>query len=226
MTALDVRVGGSLLSAAMKTGRPEEMVLVIRRSLFDRLGAFQGLNFDVGRYLPAILSRENNFFAPRSAAEQDPSLKQIIPYALLAHDGKVLHYVRGKKAGEQRLVAKGSIGIGGHLNDADENLFSLDEHSYLSGVRREVEEEITVGCEYENTVRGILNDDSTEVGRVHLGIIHVFKLQSAEVTKREAMITQLSFLSPGELEERRDTLETWSQICLDQLGPLLGVAEA
>ena len=209
----------------MTTGRPEEMVLVIRRSLFDSLGAFQGLNFDVGHYLPAILSRQNNFFAPRSAAEQDPSLKQIIPYVLLAHGGKVLHYVRGRKAGEQRLAAKGSIGIGGHLNDADESLFSYDAQSYQAGVQREVDEEIAVGCAYKNSIRSILNDDSTEVGRVHLGVIHVFELESAEVKKREALITQLGFLSPAELQERRDTLETWSQICLDQLDHLLAAAD-
>ncbi len=197
-------------------------MLVIRRSLFDELGAFQGLNLDVNRYLPAILHRGNNFFAPRSAAEQDPTLKQIIPYALLTHAGKVLHYVRGKKAGEQRLVAKGSIGIGGHLNDADESLFSFDEEAYLAGVQREVDEEVVVGCRYTNTIRGILNDDSTEVGQVHLGVIHVFQLESDDVRKREAMITQLGFLSPGELQERRSDLETWSQICLDQLPAIIG----
>ncbi len=195
-------------------------MLVIRRSLFDQLGAFQGLDFDVPRYLPAILARENNFFAPRSQAEQDPALKQIIPYVLLTHGDRVLHYVRGKKAGEQRLVAKGSIGIGGHLNDADESLFSYDEHSYLAGVQREVDEELAVDCAYRNTVRAILNDDSTEVGRVHLGIIHVFQLENAEVKKREAMITQLAFLTPAELRERRDSLETWSQICADHFAEL------
>ena len=81
------------------------MILAIRRSLFDKLGDFQGLNFDVPRYLPPILARENNFFTPRSSAELDPGLKQIIPYVLLVHEGRVLHYVRGKKGGEQRLVA-------------------------------------------------------------------------------------------------------------------------
>ena len=92
----------------------EEQILVVRRSLFDQLGAFQGLCFDVERYLPALLARENNFFTPRAPAETNPDLKQIIPYVVLVHGGRVLHYVRGKKAGEQRLVAKGSIGIGGH----------------------------------------------------------------------------------------------------------------
>ncbi len=205
----------------MTTARPEEMILAIRRSLFDELGAFQGLNFDVARYLAPILSRENNFFVPRSRAESDPGCKQIIPYVLLTHAGRVLHYVRGKKGGEQRLVAKGSIGIGGHLNDADENLFSYDQRSYLAGVRREVDEELIVQSGYQNHIRALLNDDSTEVGRVHLGIVHVFELESAQVSKRESVITQLAFRSPEELRAGRDQLETWSQICLDHLDQLL-----
>jgi len=60
--------------------------------------------------LKAILSRGSNFFVPRPEAENDLAYKQIIPYALIAFEETVLHYVRGKKAGEQRLVAKGSIG--------------------------------------------------------------------------------------------------------------------
>lgn len=206
----------------MSTAPREEMVLAIRRELFDQLGAFQGLSFDVPRYLPPILARENNFFVPRSRAEQDPGCKQIIPYVILTHEGRVLHYVRGKKGGEQRLVAKGSIGIGGHLNDADESLFSYDEAAYLAGVRREVEEELVVQSGYRNHIRAVLNDDSTEVGRVHLGIVHVFELESAQVGKRESVITQLTFLTTDELRTRREHLETWSQICLDQVSLLIG----
>ena len=208
----------------MTTERREEMVLVIRRDLFDRLGSFQGLNFDVPRYLPPILARENNFFAPRSRAELDPGLKQIIPYVILTHGGRVLHYVRGKKGGEKRLTAKGSIGIGGHLNDADENLFSFDQRSYLAGVKREVDEELFVQSGYQNHIRALLNDDSTEVGRVHLGIVHVFELDGDQVSKREAQITQLSFLPPEELRARHDELETWSQLCIDNLDRLLNPA--
>src|SRR5436305_15299213 len=95
-----------------------ENILVVKRSLFDELGAFQGLNFEPQRYLGALLSRGNNFFLSRAAAEHDPTHKQIIPYAIIAHHDRVLYYVRGKKAGEQRLVAKGSLGIGGQLYDS------------------------------------------------------------------------------------------------------------
>lgn len=203
-------------------GQPNENVLVVRRSLFDELGSFHGLNFEPEKYLSALLARGNNFFLPRAAAENDPAHKQIIPYVLVAHGDRVLHYVRGKKAGEQRLVAKGSIGIGGHLNDTDESLFAWDEAAYRAGVEREVQEEITLGSAFQDRIVALLNDDTTEVGRVHLGVVHLFQLEQPLAEKREAMITNLAFLTRAELLARRETLESWSQICVDALDRLLG----
>jgi predicted NUDIX family phosphoesterase len=202
---------------------PDENILVVKRSLFDELGNFHGLNFEPRKYLDAILSRGNNFFLPRKQAENDPTRKQIIPYALLAFQDKVLFYVRGKKAGEQRLVAKGSIGIGGHMNQDDESLFNfaIDEAAYRAGVEREVNEEIKIDTKFEDRIVALINDDTTEVGQVHLGIVHVFKLAEPKVEKREAMITSLAFLGKNELVARRDSLETWSQLCLDSLDRLL-----
>jgi predicted NUDIX family phosphoesterase len=200
---------------------PNENILVVKRELFDELGSFQGLNFESEKYLKAILSRGNNFFIPRFDAENNPAYKQIIPYALIAFEKTVLHYVRGKKAGEQRLVAKGSIGIGGHMNDTDESLFAMNEQAYRTGVEREVNEEINIGTPFEDRIVALLNDDSTDVGRVHLGIVHILKLKEPRVKKREAIITGLTFLTKEELLARRESLETWSQICVDAFDRLL-----
>src|SRR6266568_5655657 len=200
---------------------PNENVLVVRREFLDRLGSFQGLNFEPEKYLSAILLRGNNLFLPRDEAEQNPAYKQIIPYALIVFENRVLYYVRGKKAGEQRLVAKGSIGIGGHMNEGDESLFAWDEAAYRAGVEREVNEEIKIDTKFEDRIVALLNDDTTDVGRVHLGIVHVFKLAEPKVEKREAMITNLAFLVRAELKARRESLETWSQICVDSLERLL-----
>jgi len=199
----------------------DENVLVIRRSLLDELGSFQGLNFEAEKYLKPILSRGSNFFIPRPEAENNPAYKQIVPYALIAFEKTVLHYVRGKKAGEQRLVAKGSIGIGGHMNETDESLFAMDEQAYRAGVEREVNEEIKMDTPFEDRIVALLNDDSTEVGRVHLGIVHIIKLEEPKVQKREAMITGLSFLTKQELIARRESLESWSQMCVDAIDQLL-----
>ena len=200
---------------------PVENILVIKRSLFDELGAFHGLNFEPAKYLKAILSRGSNFFIPRLDAENNPAYKQIIPYALIVFENTVLHYVRGKKAGEQRLIAKGSIGVGGHMNESDESLFAMEEQAYRAGVEREVSEEIKIDTSFEDQIVALLNDDSTDVGRVHLGVVHVFKLKEPKVQKREAMITGLTFLTKEELLARRETMETWSQICLNSLDRLL-----
>ncbi len=194
----------------------EENVLVVPRSLFDQIGSFQGFCSDSNRYLEPFLKRENNFFEPRSRAETNPSLKQIIPYAIFCHDGRILHYVRGGKSGEKRLVSKGSIGIGGHINDHDEGLFAFDTDAYRVAVEREIAEELQLSGKFTDDVVGLINDDSTEVGRVHLGVVHLVRLASADVKPGEAAITKLEFLTPAEVAGRRGTLETWSQIVIDQ----------
>src|SRR5438128_6795680 len=106
--------------------------------------------------------------------------------------------------------------------DADKFLWhSTDEETYRAGVEREVAEEIAIDTKFEDRIVALLNDDSTEVGQVHLGIVHVFKLAEPKVGKREAMITNLAFLEKDELLKRRELLETWSRICVDSLERLL-----
>jgi predicted NUDIX family phosphoesterase len=193
----------------------DELVLCIRRALLDEIGSFQGIETDVGRYVPRILERANTLFVARARAEEDPSLKQIIPYVVVRKGDRLLHYVRGKGSGEKRLVAKGSIGIGGHINEGDESLFLPGLGYYERAVEREANEEIRIEGSFRSQIVALLNDDSTPVGRVHLGIIHICDLGEENVSKREASITELKFLTLPELVERRDELETWSQICLD-----------
>lgn len=200
---------------ARDMAKQEENVLVVRRALFDELGAFQGLEAGTDRYIDAFLKRENNHFLPRSKAEDDPSQKQIIPYAVFTFEGKILHYVRGAKSGEKRLVAKGSIGIGGHINDGDESLFSFDRDAYRAAVHREIEEELKFTGGYTDRVAALINDDSNEVGRVHLGIVHIVTLNNDAVSAGEKAIAELGFLTVDELRARRENLETWSQIVLD-----------
>ncbi|MHC4145916.1 MAG: hypothetical protein ACYSWW_16395 [Planctomycetota bacterium] len=205
---------------------PEEQVLVVERKVVEQIGMFQGLVFDVDRYLERIFVQGVPRFMPRSQAEQDPSFKQLIPYVIMTHDGRYLSYVRGKRAGEARLVAKRSIGIGGHINPSDDMpLFNTDFYqTYLAAVEREVAEEVAVETTHTDRIVALLNDESNEVGSVHLGIVHCWNLDAPNVTKREQMITQMAFMTPVELEEVRDTLETWSQRCLDQLVEMTAAA--
>jgi len=197
----------------------EEQVLVVERSAFERLGVFQGLTLDVDRYIPELFVSGVPRFIPRSQAETDPTHKQLIPYVIMTCQGKCLSYVRGRRAGETRLIGNRSIGIGGHINPVDDMpLFSADfGETYLTAVDREVAEEVAVDTNHTESIVALLNDDSTEVGRVHLGIVHYWTLDAPNVTKREQMMTQMGFLSPAELHDVRDTLESWSRFCLDRL---------
>ena len=198
---------------------PEEQVLVVERKVIEQIGMFQGLMFDVEGYLSKIFVQGVPRFMPRSQAEQDPSYKQIIPYVIMTHAGKYLSYVRGRRAGETRLVGNRSIGIGGHINPADDMpLFNTNFYeTYLAAVQREVDEEVSVETTHTDRVVALLNDESNEVGSVHLGIVHLWDLDAPKVRKREQMITQMAFMTGAELEEVRDTLETWSALCLSGL---------
>ena len=200
----------------------EERVLVFQREVFEQAGRFHGLKFDIDSFLGKLFEPGVLRFMARGQAEADPSYKQLIPYVIMSCGEKYLSYVRGKKAGEGRLVGNRSIGIGGHINPVDEvPLFDTDfREAYLTAVQREVAEEVSVNTGYTDNVVALLNDDTNEVGQVHLGIVHYWKLESEEVVKCEQMITQMSFMTIEELQEVRDSLETWSQLCLDGLGEM------
>jgi predicted NUDIX family phosphoesterase len=201
---------------------PEEQVLVVERKVFEQAGAFNGLVTDVQRYLDKLFALGVPRFIPRPQAEVDPSFKQLIPYVIMTCNGKILSYVRGKRAGESRLVAKRSIGIGGHINPIDWTLFSAEPYkTYLEAVQREVAEEVSVETHYKDMVAALLNDDSNEVGKVHLGIVHLWTLDEPKVSRKEQMITQMSFMTLPELQAVRDSMETWSQICLAGLAKMV-----
>lgn len=200
----------------------EEQVLVVERKVVERIGIFNGLMFDVERYLSEIFIQGVPRFMNRSQVEKDPGYKQLIPYVIMSHEGKYLSYVRGKRAGETRLVGNRSIGIGGHINPADDMpLFNTDFYeTYLAAVDREVAEEVSVETNHTNHIVALLNDESNEVGSVHLGIVHYWALDAPKVNKREQMITQMAFMTPAELQEVKNTLETWSRLCVEHLAEM------
>ena len=194
-----------------------EHVLVIPRALFDQLGSFQGFQPEADRYLSAILAPGANFFMERPSAEMDPTHKQIIPYSLFHHQGRYLCYTRGGASGEKRLVAKRSVGIGGHINPVDEGCDGLGETLYYNGVEREISEELVLAGSHTQRVIGLINDDSNDVGSVHLGVVHVFDLDSDAVLSNEAAIQDLAFHSLPDLIARKEELESWSRICIEYL---------
>jgi len=188
-----------------------EWVLVVPTAVFHRAGLFQGFSTEVERYLPLLLDPAHLHFLPRPEAENDPSYKQLIPYVVLRCGDQLFHYTRGRAGTEVRLRALRSIGVGGHICREDGDL-SAD--AYRAGMRREVEEEVHLDTPYTERTIGLINDDSTPVGQVHLGIVHLFDLAEPRVRRREAALTEDGFASLVELRRAWEQFETWSQFLL------------
>src|SRR5438046_5059157 len=160
----------------------EERVLCFERKLLDELGLFQGLSLEVEKYLPAVTSPSRLVYLNRSDAELDKRHKQLIPYVLLICNGRILRYRRGRGGQETRLRGLYSVGIGGHISDEDHGLFSSSA-GYHDGMRREVREEVEVEELNEATV-AVINDDSTEVGQVHFGVVHIMQVANEKIAGR------------------------------------------
>jgi predicted NUDIX family phosphoesterase len=191
-----------------------EHVLVVPTLLFHELGHFQGFNTRVEPYLKTLLDPAYISYRPRDRMETDPSFKQLIPYCIFRYEGQIFHYQRGKLQGEGRLHNKRSIGVGGHISTLDRDLQSSP---YVEAMHREIGEEVYLECGYRDTCAGLLNDDETEVGRVHLGIVHIFDLDAPKVRPREESMLMAGFAPPEELIRDIDRFETWSQLCLRHL---------
>jgi predicted NUDIX family phosphoesterase len=191
-----------------------ERVLVVPAEIFREVGPFQGFSSRVEHYLPRLLDPKHLSYRPRADAETDPSFKQLIPYVVLKWRDRVFHYRRGKRATEARLRALRSIGVGGHICSDDQNLFDAP---YREALFRELAEEICLESPYEERCIGLINDDSTPVGQVHLGIVHVFELAEPLAHAREQALIGSGFAPIAELRRERDEFETWSQFVLDVL---------
>ena len=198
-----------------------ERVMVVPTELFRRLGYFQGFCGEVGRYLDELLSPEHTSYRPRSEVEVDPSFKQLIPYVIFRHTDaegrqRVLQYTRGTGMGEGRLHRKHSVGIGGHISAVDAETDG-DATPYEEGMRRELDEEVRIDTPYKATCVGLINDDQTEVGTVHLGVVYIFDVQRPEVHPNETEIIECGFRDVDEILADTSGFETWSQICLQAL---------
>lgn len=67
----------------------------------------------------------------------------------------------------------------------------------------------------------LINDDTDEVGKVHFGVIHVFKLDRPSIRSKEKSINEAKFLSIPELKKKIDKYENWSKICINEIERLL-----
>ncbi len=195
-----------------------ERVLVVPTELFHRLGHFQGFTRDVDRYLTDLFDGRNASYRPRDEVERDPGFKQLIPYVIFRYRDEagrpsVFQYTRGKGMGEGRLHAKRSVGVGGHISLGDA-VTDGGASPYEEGMRRELDEEVIVETPYAARCVGLINDDQSDVGRVHLGVVHMFDVERPAVRPREPELIESGFRPVEEIMADLSGFETWSQICL------------
>lgn len=191
-----------------------QRVLVVPSAELDRLGRFQGFSPEADRYLRKLLVPELAQFRPRREVEGDPGYKQIIPYVVFRCGDAVFCYTRGTSQGEARLHRRRSLGVGGHVDEADADGRGTLE-AYELAMRRELDEEVRIGSPGRMRRVGLINDDATAVGAVHLGVVHLFDLDRPEVEPREEGLAETGFVPLDQLRGQRQSLESWSQICLD-----------
>jgi predicted NUDIX family phosphoesterase len=194
----------------------EEHVLVMPTALLQERagsdGLFQGFTPYVDRFLPWLFEPAHLRYLPRSQAEEDPGFKQLIPYVVLRWGDQVFHYTRGKAGTEARLRSLRSLGVGGHICKEDAG---TSAEPYRAGLMRELAEEVVVDSPYQEHILGLINDDRTPVGRVHLGVVHLLDLREPRVARREDALADCGFAPLEELRRQRAAFETWSQFLLD-----------
>ena len=199
----------------------EERVLVLPTHEFHALGHFQGFSDKLDTYLPALLESSDLSYRPRGEMEQDPSFKQLIPYMVFRYSdqqgvARLFQYTRGGGQGEKRLHAKRSVGIGGHISTDYAEAGAIAD-VYRVGMLRELEEEVALDTAYTEHCVGLINDDETPVGQVHLGVVHLFDVSEPLVQPRETEILNAGFLPIDEILADIDQFESWSQIVVRAL---------
>lgn len=196
--------------------KPREQILVAYRA--NLLEYFtlpkQGIQKIRNVDLLNVFKAKYAFFDDRKTAETDPNKKQFIPYCVLRVGDRILRYTRGSKGEETRLHTKKSIGFGGHINPIDQTGEHPNLKTYLEAVKRELKEE--VGIKLQNIPHPIclINDDTNPVGQVHLGFVHILDISLKEAKSAEDAIENLEEVSLQTLKNQSESLETWSQLII------------
>jgi predicted NUDIX family phosphoesterase len=186
----------------------DELVLVIPRPSIMADPGWLGVTSDRIGEFEAIVAREGQF-RPRAEVEVDRAWKQVIPYLVLRDGPRYFLMQRTRAGGDSRLHDRWSIGVGGHLNPGDGDL--------AGGLRREWREELLADFEPEFELLGLLNDDSTDVGSVHLGAVYQADARGLPVSIRETDKLSGSFAEPDDVAAVVDRMETWSALIFEHL---------
>jgi len=188
-----------------------ERVFVVPRAAVIDEGGWYGLRTDGLESFVAALERDGRY-EPRDLMEQDPAFKQVIPYLVLRDGERYFLMQRTAAGGDSRLHGRFSIGVGGHLNPGDGGL--------LGGLRREWDEELVADFVPDFRLVALLNDDTTDVGAVHLGAVYVADAGGRRVDIRETDKLSGSFVEASAVAAVADRLETWTRLVFEAFAGL------
>ena len=192
-----------------------ELVYVVPRAEVPDQAGWHGLRTDGLEAFVAALERAGRYEL-RDAMERDPSFKQVIPYLVLRDGPRWFLMRRTAGGGDERLHHRYSIGVGGHLNPGDGGL--------LGGLSREWAEELVADFTPAFRLVALLNDDTTDVGSVHIGAVYVADADGRPVEIRETHKLSGGFVDEAEVETVVESMETWSRLTFEFLvdRPLVG----
>jgi predicted NUDIX family phosphoesterase len=189
-----------------------EQVLCVKREDIFPDGAWHGFVSDRLEERQAVI-REHHFFMARSKVEDDPSYQQIIPYVVFRHGDRYFLTHRLRASSEKRLRKQYSLGLGGHINPGD-----LEAGDPIQdGLKREWEEEVVYDGSFETKLIGLLNDESSPVSKVHLGVVFLVDGTSPNIAIRETDKLAGELLTLDEMRIYYLGMESWSQMVYDRL---------
>lgn len=198
----------------------DEMITVVPRTILfsDEKNQFNGFldkNSPQGQEIFDTLQQYE--VKRRGDMEEDPSYKQLVSYCLLENEhDELLIYERLSGGGESRLHGQSSIGVGGHMNEVP-GADSINE-VLRTNAQRELEEEVGLSQQKSQnlTYTGFINDDTNEVGEVHLGVVFKIKVNSKDVEAKETDTLKIKWVDQNKIDNY-DEFETWSSLILQAL---------
>jgi len=165
-----------------------------------------------------VLNRIVHFglFRKRNELEEDPSFKQIIPYAIISNNESFYLFKRTSKQTEKRLHNQLTLGAGGHMNPR--NSMEPKEQYLINELKRELFEEVKLlnGCLIEDIeFIGFINDDTISVGSVHIGLLYNIHVSNKDVVINETDKMTADWIDKPDLAEFYEGMETWTKITFD-----------
>lgn len=192
------------LLESMKPSTKERIIYFLEKDL----GGISGVVDASG--IPAV----DYYVDRRSLLEYHPNQRHPIPYVVIKHEDHYFLILRGSGSGEIRLIGKKGC-LGGHVGEEDIVKDSLSR-TIENGMKRELHEEAGITDEIieKTEIMGwIISDEG--VDNDHFGIVYQVTLNTRDIQSEEEALKGV-WLHKSELEEHKDSFESWLRLVYDK----------